>query len=202
MIWNAEKIKKEIEENDLITGFLDLETQLQPNGFDLTVEKIHEFHPNPKNFISFENKFIDEREPIRFGKIFLYTKLEKGVYKFKVNETIKIPPNACAISTQRSSVMRMGNLCNVGFWDAGYHGSGYSIIVVNNPVRIFKNARLIQIYFMGLSDTTKLVYGGNYQWENIICPELNKPCIGEKCGMVKDGICKINPSIYNEKISV
>jgi len=168
LIWNAEKIKKEIEENDLITGFLDLETQLQPNGFDLTVEEIHEFHPNPENFISFENKFIDERESIRFGKIFLYTKLEKGVYKFKVNETIKIPSNACAISTQRSSVMRMGNLCNVGFWDAGYHGSGYSIIMVNNPVQVHKNARLIQIYFMDLSDSTKLVYDGNYQGENIV----------------------------------
>lgn len=170
MIWNAERIRDEIEHCELITGFIDLDTQLQPNGFDLTVEEIFEFHPKPENLISFDKKLIDERETIFFGGLYSHILLPKGVYKFKVNETLKIPPYACAVTTQRSSVMRMGNLCNVGFWDAGYHGSGYSILVVNNPVRVFKNARLIQIYFMDLDDVTELVYNGKYQGENVVEP--------------------------------
>lgn len=38
--------------------------------------------------------------------------------------------------------------------------------------------------------------------ECVICPELKKPCIGEKCGMVKDGACLINPSIYKKYIEL
>lgn len=167
MIWNAERILKEIEENDLITGYIDIETQLQPNGFDLTVEEIFNFHPEPYNEIDFKNKLIDHRLYEMMGDKYTNILLLEGVYKFKINETVKIPPYTCAITTQRSSVMRMGNLCNVGFWDAGYHGSGYSIIRVNNPVRVYRDARLIQIYFMDLNDTSKLMYSGVYQGENV-----------------------------------
>ena len=166
MILNKEQIRELIIEHDLVTNYVDLEKQLQPNGFDLTVEEMIGFHPEPRNEIRFESKNIDRREVIYFGHIFNWLDFPRGIYKFKINETIKLPSNICAISTQRSSIMRMGNICNVGFWDSGYHGSGYSIIKINNPVRIYKNARLIQLYFFEMEET-KEPYNGNYQKENV-----------------------------------
>lgn len=166
MILNKEQIRELILHHDLITDYVDLETQLQPNGFDLTVEEMFAFHPKPFNKIKFDTKEIERKETIFFGGLYNRWGFEKGVYKFKINETIKLPNNICAVTTQRSSVMRMGNSCNVGYWDAGYHGSGYSTIQVNNFVEIWKDARLIQMYFYELEETSE-PYNGNYQKENV-----------------------------------
>lgn len=37
----------------------------------------------------------------------------------------------------------------------------------------------------------------NESYINEICSELDVPCIGEKCRMIKDGVCQLNPTIYN-----
>jgi dUTP pyrophosphatase len=166
MIKGMNWIKDQIGRNSLIENFIDIDIQLQPNGFDLTVEEIYDFHPKPNNRLSFKHKLIDDRETIRFGGLYDEVKLEEGVYKFKVNETINLPSDVCAISTQRSSFMRMGNITNVGFWDAGYRGSGYSIMIVYNPLWIKKNARIIQCYFFDVEGME--TYKGIYQNENVV----------------------------------
>jgi len=53
-------------------------------------------------------------------------------------------------------------------WDAGYEGRSQSLLVVYNPLgfRLQKNARVIQLIFMRLSQKTQ-GYKGAYQGENI-----------------------------------
>ena len=110
MILNKDEIKTRILEDELITDYIDLDVQLQPNGFDLTIEEIYGFYPTPENILRFEDKKIDERRTIHFGNLYNWVGLKRGVYKFKINETIKLPNDLCAITTQRSSFMRMGNM--------------------------------------------------------------------------------------------
>jgi len=175
---NRDEILELIKEKDMIIGYIDLDVQLQPNGFDLTVEEIYDFHPVELGVIQFKDKSIPDKlmtirfgplpklMTIMFGPLYKSTKLNKGVYKFKINETIKLPDDIVAITTQRSTVMRCGCMCNVGYWDCGYHGSGYSIINVMHPVEIHRNARLIQMYFYKINAPSK-TYNGSYQKENV-----------------------------------
>ena len=37
------EIKELVEKNQLVTGYIDLEKQLTPNGFDLTAGEIYHF---------------------------------------------------------------------------------------------------------------------------------------------------------------
>ena len=169
MILNRDEIQRRTEQDELIIDYIDLDTQLQPNGFDLTIEEIFIFKKPIRNFISFDEKVITKSTPLfantksKNGKYLL----NKGVQKYKNNETIKLPKDLCSVSTQRSSFMRMGNICNVGFWDSGYHGSGYSIMQINNPLMIMKNARVIQMYFMEMNPLISKLYNGSYQMENV-----------------------------------
>ena len=40
---NDKVLRKLVEEHDLVTNYLDLDKQLQPSGFDLSMESIEEF---------------------------------------------------------------------------------------------------------------------------------------------------------------
>ena len=51
---NRKEIKKLIESRELIKGFIDLETQLAPNGFDLTAASVFEF--DSPGALDFSNK--------------------------------------------------------------------------------------------------------------------------------------------------
>jgi len=54
MILNREEILNLIKEKNLITNYINLDFQLTPNGFDLTVEKIFAF--KEKGALDFSNK--------------------------------------------------------------------------------------------------------------------------------------------------
>lgn len=41
----------------------------------------------------------------------------------------------------------------------------------------------------------------NPEYNKKLCPELGRTCIGEKCSQIKNGVCQINPWIYNSSIS-
>ncbi|MFB6114991.1 MAG: deoxyuridine 5'-triphosphate nucleotidohydrolase, partial [Candidatus Nanohalobium sp.] len=48
MILNREELRELIEEKGLIQNYVHLETQLTPQGFDLTVDEIHEYQGSGK----------------------------------------------------------------------------------------------------------------------------------------------------------
>lgn len=170
MILNEVKIKELIENHNLVSNYIDLEKQLQPTSFDLTLEEIYRFNPHYIGEVSFNEKQIAPTELINpKGVRNKYWELEGNTtYKFKINETIKLPNSISAMTTQRSTLMRSGVMVNVGWWDAGYHGSGYSTLIVNHPkgFRIYKDARVINMVFMETQPVFK-IYSGSYQGENV-----------------------------------
>lgn len=166
---NREELARLISEKKLIAGYIDLDVQLTPNGFDLTVGSIFEF--DKEGALDFSNK--ERRIPA--GKEILPKKqnpqdkfgwwhLEKGTYKIKTNEAVNLPNDLFALAFSRTSLLRMGAFTQHGVWDAGFSGKGEFILVVNNPKGILlkQNARIAQLVFIRMQETG-LGYQGIYQ---------------------------------------
>ena len=165
---NKAEIKQLIEEVGLIQGYMNLEKQITPNGFDLTVEKI--FSIDEAGSVDFSN---NERV-VPLGKEIAAKKrkeedkygcwnLPKGVYKIKTNETVKMPNNLTALAFTRTTLLRMGALTQNGVWDAGFKGKSEFVLIVENPagVNIKQNARIIQLVFLRVEETEE--YNGVYK---------------------------------------
>ena len=169
MVLNGIEIERLIKENKLIEGYIDLEKQITPNGFDLTVEKIFLF--KNRGAIDFSNKerLLSEVKEIRPIKKSPQDKygwwiLKKGIYKIVSNEICNLPKNLIAISFPRSSLLRMGAFTQTGVWDAGFRGKSEFVLVVNNPrgIEIKQNARIVQLIFLEIEEV-KEGYKGIYQ---------------------------------------
>jgi dUTP pyrophosphatase len=91
-----------------------------------------------------------------------------GAYIITVNEIVHLPKNIMALARPRSSLLRCGVTIDTAVWDAGYSGRSQSLMVVYNPqgFRLQRNARIMQIIFLQLTDATE-GYDGAYQGENI-----------------------------------
>jgi dUTP pyrophosphatase len=167
MILPKAEIKKLIQEQNMITDYLSLDEQLQPNGFDLTLDEIYDF--KLCGMIGKNEKYLPFGEPIEPDELTNYHDLA-GTYSylFSINETVKLPLNVCAMTIQRSSIMRCGATTNIGFWDSGYNGKGYSLLNVMNQhgLRIQKGSRIMQMIFMTNTEETE-GYHGQYQFEGI-----------------------------------
>jgi dUTP pyrophosphatase len=166
---NHYQIEKLIKEQGLITGYLDLETQLTPNGFDLTVGSIFEFETD--GAIDFSNKErilpdVRELEPQKLDPQDKHGwwQLKKGAYKIKTNETVKLPNFLTGIAFPRSTLLRMGAYTQTGVWDAGFQGKSEFILLVENlqGISVKQNARIVQLLFMGM-DEAERGYEGVYQ---------------------------------------
>lgn len=163
------EIEKLIHLDKMIIGFGSLLDQLQPNGFDLRIDKIYRY--NAIGFIGNTKKDIPEYKEMdlhNYGLNEAYY-LPVGTYVFDIAETIKLPLDVCAITIQRSSVMRCGCITNIGFWDSGYNGKGFSQLIVNNiyGFRISHKAKIIQMIFLKNTKQTES-YKGSYQLEGVI----------------------------------
>lgn len=167
-------IRKLIVDNELVSGYIDLDTQLQPNGFDLTIKSIENFAGI--GMISEEGKKLPKMEESipNYPKSDTGAKndawiLPKGVYLVHFNETVKLPKNIAALSIQRSTVFRCGNFMQVGSWDAGYNGNGIGLLVVGNSdgLVIERNSRVCQLHFFEVTGDN-FGYSGNYQHENLV----------------------------------
>jgi dUTP pyrophosphatase len=153
-----------IEENNMITNYINLHKQLQPNGFDLTLKYV--FKLNTHGVLYKDNKYIPNKIQI-FPKNTIYS-LNKGCYLIMFNEEIKLPKDISAITIQRSSLMRMLCHTQVGSWDVGYHGRGLSMLVVNNPhgVVLEKDVKIVQMLFFKVGQILN-EYSGHYQEEGL-----------------------------------
>jgi len=166
---NTPEIKKLIQEQNLIQGFINLDAQLTPNGFDLTAGNIFNF--NASGALDFSNK---ERK-VPEGKEILPKKrnaqdkfgwwnLKKGAYKVRTNEVINLPLDLIAIAFSRTSLLRMGAFTQHGVWDAGFKGKSEFILVIENPkgIRLKQNARIAQLIFLKINAAIQ-GYQGVYQ---------------------------------------
>lgn len=144
----------------LVTDFIDLKGQLQQSGFDLTLEKVYSFEG--KGTIDFDNSerafpgFVE----LSFEKDFV--ELKQGCYKIRFNEKLNLPSNLCAIGLPRSSLLRMGATIESALWDPGFEGKGESLLFVHNPfgLKLKKNAKLMQLAFIGLDKSSDSLYNG------------------------------------------
>ncbi|MFP4116276.1 MAG: deoxyuridine 5'-triphosphate nucleotidohydrolase [Candidatus Aenigmatarchaeota archaeon] len=165
---NKEDIQGLVREKDLIENYPHLDTQLQPNGFDITVDKIFRFSEKGKlDFSNSERELPDcdkikpekKNEEDKYG----WWELEEGAYKVRTNERVNLPKDLAALGFPRSSLLRMGALVQQAVWDAGYSGRGEFILVVENEegVEIKENARVAQLVFFPVKEV-KEGYGGVY----------------------------------------
>jgi len=171
MVLNRAQIELFIRNESLISGYPDLETQLTPNGFDLTANKVFEFDSCGSLDFSNKERIIPqtmELLPVKQNpkEETGWWDLKTGAYKIEANEFLRLPKNIIGIAFPRSSLLRMGAFTQTGIWDAGFNGKSEFILVVQNPrgLRLKQNARLIQMVFEKIKAVNK-GYQGIYQME-------------------------------------
>ena len=151
----------------LVEGICDRGVQVQPNGVELTLQRIERF--TGYGAVAYKNseRVIAPSEPIGFGSDG-WVHLEPGVYKVIFNEVVNVPLGMAAIARPRSSLTRCGVTVETGVWDAGYSGRSESMLVVYNRYgfRVKRNARLVQLVFFHLTKPVDVGYDGVYQGEN------------------------------------
>lgn len=152
----------------LVDGFLDLETQLQPNGFDLTLFGIHRYEGRGILAVDNAGRRLPSLAELPFQEDD-FADLEPGIYHVLYNEAVHLPNDLMALARPRSSLNRSGVTIHSAVWDAGYSGRSTSLLAVLNPAgfRVQRNARVLQLVFFSLARADESGYRGVYQGENL-----------------------------------
>jgi len=155
------------QEPPLIEDYINLETQVQPNGVDLTLREVAMLQTSGKIAASDSQRLVSGLAPLVFDGLG-FIDLMPGAYVITYNEVVHLPNNVMALARPRSSLLRCGVTINTAVWDAGYSGRSQSLMVVHNPqgFRLQRNARIVQLVFLQLTGETE-GYHGAYQEENI-----------------------------------
>ncbi len=165
-VLTAKDIAKRIKDEGLIKDYIDLSTQLQPNGFDCTLRAIGRIKGAGR--IDFDNseRRLPEVEEISFSDDWVF--LPKGVYRAYLNEVISLSRDIMAIARPRSTLVRSGANVLTAVWDAGYSGRSEVGLVVYNEDGLWlkRNARIVQLVFIKLTDYTA-PYSGIFKNENL-----------------------------------
>jgi dUTP pyrophosphatase len=168
IVLSRQEIKRLLKEKPpLVEGYIDLEEQVQPNGVDLTLRDIALIQSSGQIAASNDQRQLSDLSPLVFDGLG-YIDLVPGAYIITYNEVVHLPENIMALGRPRSSLLRCGVTVGTAVWDAGYEGRSQSLLVVYNPrgFRLQRNARVMQLIFMYLSEKTQ-GYKGAYQGENI-----------------------------------
>jgi len=151
----------------LVEGYINLEEQLQTNGFDLTLREIAALNKQGKIMASNAERVVSDLSPLAFDTS-ESIELKPGIYMITYNEIVHLPKNLMALGRPRSSLLRCGVNVGTAVWDAGYEGRSQSLLIVHHQLgfRVQKNARMAQLVFLELAGETE-GYHGVYQGENI-----------------------------------
>lgn len=168
-VLSSREIRAMIESGaPLLEGFADVDTQVQANGFDLTLAEVRKFAGAGTIGIDNADRVLPELERVpEDGQGFLT--LAPGPYHITYAETVSLPKNLMALGRPRSSLTRSGVAIHTAVWDAGYSGRSTSLMVVYNPegFRVQIGARVAQLVFIELSTADDTGYQGIYQGENL-----------------------------------
>jgi dUTP pyrophosphatase len=150
----------------LLTNYLNLDEQVQPNGIDLTLKEVFNLEEPGIIPVDNANRKLSALVTLPFdasNRIHLLP----GNYLVTYNEIVSLPKDVMALGRTRSSLLRCGAAIHTAVWDAGYSGRSQSLIVVYNKDGIIleKNARLLQLVFFRLGSMTE-GYCGIFQNEN------------------------------------
>ena len=167
-----------------IEDFVNAGIQVQGAGIDLTIRGIAKFASGGALDFSNEGRKLPETTEVEWiepgggyelqeeaeaehAPAALFADLAAGGFLVQYNEIVEVPANAIGIILPRSSLMRCGATLYSAVWDPGYKGRGQGLLSVLNPIRLYKNARIGQIFFIRLEESASNLYKGNYQGENI-----------------------------------
>jgi dUTP pyrophosphatase len=151
----------------LVEGWLNLDAQLQANGFDLTLRDVAAIASAGQISVANRERVVSGLSPLAFDATG-YIALTPGSYMITYNEIVHLPKDIMALGRPRSSLLRCGVTVGTAVWDAGYEGRSQSLLVVYNKLgfRVQKNARITQLVFFTLTGESE-GYNGIYQGENI-----------------------------------
>jgi dUTP pyrophosphatase len=153
-------------EPPLVEPVGDLDAQLQPNGFDVTLESVWQMHGAGAIGVSNDDRLIPGRDPVEpSGGWFV---LVPGTYLIRFQEAVALPLDVMAFGRSRSSLLRCGAAIHTAVWDAGYRGRSEALMVVyaESGLRLAQAARVLQLVFVRLEAPTH-AYAGAYQGENL-----------------------------------
>ena len=151
----------------LLAEYLDLDTQLQPNGFDVTLREVSRYVGKGQIGARSEDRKLPQLVPLEFDADG-WLALEPGPYHILYNEIVSLPGSLMALGRPRSSLGRSGVTIHTAVWDAGYSGRSTSLLSVLNPegFRVQRDARVMQLVFIEMATATMSGYEGQYQGEN------------------------------------
>lgn len=151
----------------LLENAIDIETQIQPNGLEMTLKEIKTIEGS--GAVDFDNsgRKLPDSKTLEFGTDG-WIHLPPGIYKVLFNEIVNIPMSLAAIAKPRSTLIRCGATLETAVWDAGYRGRSESMLVVYNTegFKLKKDARIMQLLFYTLGSEVEQGYSGIYQNEN------------------------------------
>ena len=169
-VLSSEQLRVLIEDRErpLITEWQNLDEQIQPNGFDMTLRSISAYRGPGQIGVSASDRILPELDALSFDADGWVT-LAPGVYQIVYNEVVDIPVTLMALGRPRSSLGRGGATIHTAVWDAGYRGRSTSMLAVVNPdgFRLQQNARVMQLVFFGMAQAPANGYRGAYQNENV-----------------------------------
>lgn len=151
----------------LISDYINLDEQLQPNGFDLTLRSLSAFE-TAGTVNTGKGRTLSETRPLEIDSK-NGIRLSPSSYLVVFNEVVALPAGIMALGRPRSTLLRCGATIGTAVWDAGYQGRSQALLTVFNPhgISLEQNAKLMQLVFMRLGKETDSVYRGRFQGENL-----------------------------------
>ena len=155
-------------DSPLVEAYVDLESQVQPNGLDLTLREVAAFVSPGQLGASDADRVVSDTEPLVFDESGWLT-LAAGPYLITYNEVVNLPPDLVALGRPRSSLLRSGVSLHTAVWDAGYRGRSQSLLTVHYPegFRLQRDSRVAQLVFFWLATPPTEGYRGRYQGEGL-----------------------------------
>ena len=153
----------------LIENYVALESQLQPNGFDLSLRDVSVFETPGAIGSADADRVLADTDPLAYENDG-WIDLAPGPYLVTFNEVVNLPLDIMALGRPRSSLLRSGVSLHTAVWDAGYRGRSQSLLAVHhaNGFRLQRDARLAQLVFFRLSAPPhRTGYHGRYQGEGL-----------------------------------
>ena len=144
--------------------------QIQPNGFDMTLESVWRMDGVGAIGVTNAERTIPARAEVTPSDDGWYA-LAPGTYIIRFREFVALPLDVMAFGRPRSSVLRCGAGIHTAVWDAGYHGRSEALLVVYaaSGVRLAPGARVLQLVFLRLEAPTH-AYAGAFKGENLPAP--------------------------------
>ena len=150
----------------LVAGYVDLESQLQPNGLDLTLHSVRRLLEPGHLGTTNAQRHLPASELVPFDPQGM-VRLGPAPYLAAFNEVLHLSQQIMALGKARSSLLRSGVAIHNAVWDAGYEGQSQALMVVYNPhgFTVTRDARVLQLVFFTLESATEAPYQGNFQGE-------------------------------------